>query len=105
MTSITDRKSASIKTLMTIKDVTKEDVIEIKRIWSTVPNRQEAREAVDKILRTYGVEHLGWHKRRGENVYYCNAGDTYSTTVLFCGLSLTVGCWGDLVERNLIKED
>ena len=103
MASIALRKSSSIKTLMRIKDVSKEDAIEIKRIWATVLNRQEAREAIDKVLRTYGVEHLGWHKRKGEHVHYCNAGDTYSTTVLFCGLSLTVGCWGDLVERNLIN--
>ena len=100
--SIKMRRCASVKNLMTIKDVTQEDAQEIRRIWKTVTNRGEARENIDKILRTYGVEYLGQHKRSGEHVYYCNAGDTYAGTILFKGLRMFVGYWGDLVEKNLI---
>jgi hypothetical protein len=63
------------------------------------------RMAVDKLADTHGVEHLGIHRRTGLHVYYCNAGDTYAATVLFHGKSLRVGCWGDLVERNKIREE
>jgi hypothetical protein len=58
--------------------------------------------AVDAVLRTYGVEYLGRNKRTNDEVYYCNAGDTYSTTVLFVGPHLRVGCWGDLIERGTV---
>lgn len=60
--------------------------------------------AIDTILNTSGVEYLGKRKGNREHVYYCNAGDTYSTTVMFDGEHLRVGCIGDLVERNLIDE-
>jgi hypothetical protein len=48
------------------------------------------------------VEYLGRNKRTNDEVYYCNAGDTYSTTVLFVGPHLRVGCWGDLIERGTV---
>jgi hypothetical protein len=63
------------------------------------------RMAVDKLADTHGVEHLGIYRRTGERVYYCNAGDTYACTVLFHGNTLRLGCWGDLVERNAIREE
>ena len=104
MAKLSDRRAASIKALMTIKDVTKEDAQAIRHAWQTISGRQEAREAIDTILRTHGVEYLGKHKRTWDSVYYCNAGDTYAGTVLFHGLRMFVGCWGDLVERNIIRE-
>jgi len=58
--------------------------------------------AIDSLLGTYGVEFLGESHRTGENVYYCNAGDTYDTTVIFNGPSMRVGCWGDLIEHHAI---
>lgn len=102
---ISMRRCASVKNLMTIKDVTQEDAQEIRRIWKTVTNRGEARGRIDKILRTYGVEYLGQHKRSGERVYYCNTGESYASTIIFSGLHMRVGCWADLVEKNLIKEN
>lgn len=80
------RKAPGIKSLMQIKDVTHADAMAIRKAWQTVPSRQCAREAIDSILRTHGVEYLGYHKRNCQHVYYCNSGDTYNTTVIFCGL-------------------
>ena len=88
------RKSASVRALCRIKDVTPADARAIRESWRTIPNRSDARAAVDRILRTFGVEYLGVHRRSGERVYYCNAGDTYATTVCFIGPRMVVCCWG-----------
>lgn len=98
------RTAASIKNLMTIKDVTEDDAKSIRRVWHNDPIKRRARDDIDAILRTSGVEYLGRHKRTGHDVYYCNAGDTYATTVLFIGPRLIVGCWGDLMEANAVHE-
>lgn len=113
------RTAASIESLCQIKDVTEEQAKAIRFIWKapdratiekagynylSAPIHQYRRELIDGILKTCGVEYLGYHKRAGQHVDYCNAGDTYATTVIFIGPRLIVGCWGDLVERNLIKE-
>lgn len=65
--------------------------------------RNVRREAINELAETHGVELLGIHHRSGEYVEYCNAGDTCSTTILFHGSRMFVGCWGDLVERNSIN--
>lgn len=116
-------KAASVKALLQIKDVTTDDAKLIRKVWKmdseqlramNFPgirecdiwrwkDRELKRYLVDSILNTCGVEYLGYHKRNHEHVYYCNAGDTYSCTVLFIGSRLVVGCWGDLVERGLIE--
>lgn len=62
------------------------------------------RWCIDWIAGFHGVEYLGTLKRTGEPVEYCNAGDPYARTILFIGDRLTVGCWGDLVERDAIRE-
>ena len=120
------RTAASVKNLITIKDVTEEDAKRIRAIWRgtlsdvrkeypetdsliaeyhNAPGAREIRLViVDRLIQTCGVEYLGYHKRAGQHVYYCNAGDAYAGTILFIGDRLVVGCWGDLVERNLIKE-
>lgn len=100
--SILGRIAPSVKSLCTIKDVTRDDAMAIRKAWRTIGNRQDAREAIDSILCTHGIEYLGYHKRNCQHVYYCNSGDTYSTTIIFCGLRAYVGCWGDLVEKNII---
>jgi hypothetical protein len=102
--SIKMRRTASVNALMGIKDVTKSDAEEIRKIWKTVLNRKEAREKIDAILKTYGVEFLGQNKRSGNYIYYCNAGDSYAPTVIFHGLSMSVGCCGDIVERGIVRE-
>lgn len=101
---ISCRIAPSVKALMQLKDVTREDAEQIRQAWKTINNRQEAREVVDKLLRTYGVEYLGRHKRTGNHIYYANAGDAYAGTVLFSGPRAYVSYWADLVEKNLIVE-
>lgn len=96
------RTAASIKSLMEIKDVTEEDAKSIRALWHTDRFRASARTAIDEILGTHGVEYLGFTKRTTHEVYYCNAGDTYATTILFIGPHLRVGCWGDLMERGTV---
>lgn len=92
------RTAASIKTLMTIKDVTRKDAEDIRNAWFCIVDRKTAREEVNHILRTFGVEYLGQHKRTLQHIFYCNAGDTYAPTVLFSDSRLYVGCWGDLLD-------
>lgn len=68
------------------------------------PGRVDGRtrmERIDKILGTHGVEYIP----RGSNtkspaIVYCNAGDTYATTILMVNGRFRVGCWGDIVERG-----
>ncbi|ALT58079.1 hypothetical protein FDG94_gp087 [Pseudomonas phage SM1] len=73
--------------------------------YYTQPGARELRRVIiDRLLDTCGVEYLGQYKRSGEHVHYCNAGDPYVTTVMFFDQRLVIGCWGDLVERNLIRE-
>lgn len=120
---------ATVESLMQIKDVTDTDALFVRTIWKMVGptavrklltrhnvdgkydnalackgsvNMKHA--AIDTTLNTHGVELLGQRKRNREYVYYCNAGDTYATTVLFDGLHLRVGCIGDLLEKGLITE-
>jgi hypothetical protein len=100
---IPTRIAPSVRNLMSIKDVTEEDAIKIRHIWHTVGNRPTARAEIDKVLRTSGVEFLGHHKRRGVPVYYCNAGDTYATTVVFMGPVMRVATIGDYVDQNLVE--
>lgn len=102
MNRVPSRRAASIKALMSIKDVTEEDAKTIRALWHTERFRNAARSGVNRLLRTFGVEYLGRNKRTNDEVYYCNAGDTYATTVLFVGPYLRVGCWGDLVERGTV---
>lgn len=97
--------AASIKRLMLISGMTRETAQRIRQLWLTAGEPRLQREAINELCETHGVELLGIHKRAGGYVYYCNAGDTYSTTILFHGSRLTVGCWGDLVERNAVITD
>ena len=123
------RVAASIKALTQIKDVDAAQAKRIRAIWHAVrmddllalyPNRraeiidrlnvpgvkyrQVSRVLVEEKLGTCGLEYLGQHKRTGKHIYYCNTGDTYAATILFVEGRMYVGCWGDLVEKNLINE-
>jgi hypothetical protein len=98
---IAGRTSASESALMALKDVTREDARAIREAWRTMETG--AGVEIDRILRTHGIEYLGLHRRTGEGVYYCNAGDIYAETVLFIGARLMVGCIGDMVERGAVR--
>jgi len=68
--------------------------------------RTMALHAIDRILGTCGVEALGptddHRVGYAPPFEYCNAGDTYATTLIYKRDSdrLFVGCWGDVVERH-----
>lgn len=61
------------------------------------------RSVLNALLGTYGVEYLGEHRRYHCSVYYCNAGDPYAATLVFFGGIAHAMCWGDLVERGVVK--
>lgn len=125
-----NNRAASVAALIQIKDVTREDARRIRAVWRAdgtdaahaaagpvasarvdslhsrdyrAPSaRRVKRELIDAILQAHGVEYLGIARSNGASVYYCNAGDTYSTTVIFRGGVLSVGCYGDLIERDAV---
>lgn len=99
---IPTRIAPSVDKLMEIKDVTEEMAVRIRSVWHTEFNRAVARQRIDGILGTHGVEYLGYHRQRRIGVYYCNAGDPYANTVVFLGPVMRTGCWGDYVERGHI---
>lgn len=58
-------------------------------------------QRIDKILGTYGVEHIGpGRNAKSPAIHYCNTGDTYDTTILKVNGRFRIGCWGDIVERG-----
>lgn len=99
------RRAASVKRLLEIKDVTEEDAQEIRNVWKTCQVRGTARNQIDIILRTHGVEYLGYDTRSSRHIYYCNAGDSYATTIIFTGGTMSVGCWADIAERKGVKQE
>ena len=93
----------SIKTLMQIKDVTREDAKKIRAIMqgSGKVNGETRMERIDTILHTCGVEYIpAGRNLKSPAIYYCNGGDTYDTTILKVNGQFRVGCWGDIVERG-----
>lgn len=103
MGKLTTRRAPSISALTEIKDVTEETAALVRGAWRSFNARRNARDAINTLIETHGVEYLGVHRRTGLPVYYCNAGDTYATTLIFHGENMTVGDWGSLVEKNLIR--
>ena len=95
--------SPSIRTLMQIKDVTREDAIAIRAIMSGPPKvkGRTRMERIDAILRTCGVESIARGRTtRSPGFVYCNAGDPYAPTVIKIGDRFRVCTWGDIVERG-----
>ena len=124
---MTNRTAASIKVLSELKDVDIVLAARVRDVWRTHTREQILAEfpkvaefarsclnppttghlrrlAVNELIHTYGVEFLGTSKKTGYPVEYCNAGDPYVATVIFSGPRLWVGCWGDLIEHNSIRE-
>jgi hypothetical protein len=55
----------------------------------------------DELLGTSGVEYISRGKnKRSPAIEYCNAGDPYTSTLMFVNGSYRVGTWGDIVERG-----
>jgi hypothetical protein len=64
-------------------------------------NGQTRMQRIDAVISTYGVEYIAaGHNSKSPAITYCNAGDTYATTVLKVNGRFRVGCWGDIVERG-----
>ena len=58
-------------------------------------------EAACPDLGTFGVEYIPeGHGRHSPAIDYLNAGDAYTTTLLYVRGRFQIGCWGDLVERG-----
>lgn len=58
-------------------------------------------ERIDEILGTFGVEYIpAGRNAKSPAFHYCNAGDTYATTILEVNGRFRIGCWGDIVERG-----
>jgi hypothetical protein len=56
---------------------------------------------IDRILKTHGVEYIAAGRNsKSPAISYCNAGDTYATTILKVNGRFRIGCWGDIVERG-----
>ncbi len=69
------------------------------RMW----RRTVALHAMDAVLGTHGVEPLGTvDHREGPPYEYLNAGDTYSTTLIYDRDAdrVFIGSWGDVVESD-----
>lgn len=121
-------RCASLIALKQIKDVDTDIAKRVREVWRNMTREQLVesfpccadyvrqchhepgirvlcRMAINNLLGTDGVEHLGQSRHTRNHVYYCNAGDTYAVTVLFNGNTLSVGCWGDLVEHGAIIEN
>lgn len=92
----------SVKSLMQIKDVTRKDALAIRAIMRGPRVESATRmERIDKILNTCGVEYtMRGHNQKSPGFYYCNAGDTYATTVIRVNGQFRVERWGDIVERG-----
>lgn len=74
----------------------------MRQMFNSPGFRWKKRQAICDALGYHDVEYLGIMRRGGEHVYYLNAGDPYSATILFIGGALKIGSWGDLVESNKV---
>lgn len=91
-------KADSLDALVTVYPAADGDIIPP---YGRLPSLREAkRQAIDHAAGFHGVMHLGWHRRKQAHIYYLDAGDPYAPTLIFCGDRMTIGCWGDLVERG-----
>lgn len=94
----------SVKTLTQIKDVTPEMAKQVRAIMAGPGKDEQGRtrmQRIDAIIGTYGVEYTApGHNTKSPAITYCNAGDTYATTILKVNGRFRVGCWGDIVERG-----
>lgn len=108
MTCGVDRGTATlIKTVFTMKRGALNEIFEVARARTAEcynpPGITDLRlTVIDSLLGTYGTEGIEVIARNGDFkgwLEYCNAGDTYNTTVLYYEGRFSVGCWGDIVER------
>ncbi len=100
-----------------LQDLIEAEPVKLKQVNSLMPYVRPTRswqwrrimilEACDELLGTHGIEPLwlgaGEYASRPPDYQYCNAGDTYSTTLIYSqhngADNLYIGCWGDIVQK------
>ena len=119
----------SISKLTQLKDVDEDLACRIRRVWTATTMTDAMREAgvhaardvqrnvidsshhspafrrikrelITKMADYVDIELLGEHRRDGQLVYHCNAGDIYADTIMFKGRRMFVGCTADFLESN-----
>lgn len=116
------RNAPSIKRLCEFKDVTPELAKRIRYLWKEASRKEilsvlaplklhyypttwrGRMMAINLVAEYYGVEYLGRNKN-GEGVYYLNAGDTYTDTIMFINSRMILSSWGQLVESGYIRKE
>ena len=84
-----------------------EDVKKIRKILETYCySPRKCLSKIDEILETCGVEYIEDNRdkedfRENHGILYCNAGDTYATTILYDydKGNYYISCWGDIEKR------
>lgn len=93
-----DRGTAGlIKSVFTMKRGALNEIFEVARARTNecynAPGITDLRlTVIDSLLGTYGVD-------GDDNLEWCNAGDTYVTTICYFRGRFIVSSWGDIVER------
>lgn len=78
----------------------------VRQCFNEPSRTEKAMCAIDEAYETHGVEAVEgpWGNGWGHNIYavYCNTGDTYCTTILYCNKRrrFMLTSWGDYVEHN-----
>ena len=108
----------SVKTIMKIPCIDKSQALEVRDIltgkvspdeycaeWIAQcyhrPALHELKlEAINRIIKGYGVEYVRGNGYRSPEFYYVNQGDTYALTVVFMKCRYIVASWGGIVERG-----
>lgn len=95
-------KAATLKALLTADRATLEahpaGAARIAECWNPPSTADLRLTCLDAELGTYGVE--AFLTENGERVYYLNAGDTYTPTIVRFRGNYRVACWGDIAERH-----
>jgi hypothetical protein len=89
-------RSPSVKNLVNVFHITKEEAEHFKNLCSQNSIRQAMLYA-NRILKGYGCNCL---YPEFSNFWYVNMGETYETTICFTGRSFIIGSWGDWVENH-----
>ena len=55
----------------------------------------------NSVLKGYGVENAPCRKKPELSFSYVNMGDAYTMTVLLFKGKIRIGCWADIVDKNM----
>jgi hypothetical protein len=79
----------------------------VKSVYNNLSEIELIMNAIDSIMCTHGVEAIYNAGDLHPTAVYCNTGEAYATTVLYCYKTrrFLVTSWGDYYEKNLASED